>query len=234
MRRYLTEDLNLQANGFGGVDQAYAYVRDNIDLGGHTVTIHTPDCSGVLVGKPTGYGTIVIRGMNGHPGQTNCTFYIADGAEVTLDNMTLSDAGADDVFADGVAVSRGIVHLTNIWIGQCNVGVHACGSQSLIRGIGPITTLHNTKTLIQFNAENGANIELPCPLIISGGPEFGSYAQADGGSVIDFAGCVITKAAERGKYSASMYDGGFVRLGPGMTWNSLPGSGEVDSDRYIP
>lgn len=233
MRQYLTEHLTLNAADFGSVDEAYEHVRDKIDLAGYTVTINTDTCQAALVGEPTGSGMIVIRGMNGHPGQTKCSFYVGEGAKVLLDNMTLCDDGRWDAFGDGVAVSRGIVYLSNIWIGQCTVGVHACGSQSLIRGVGPITTLHGTISRIQFNAENGANIELPCPLIISGGPQWDVYAQADGGSVIDFAGCVITKAAERGKYSAAMYDGGFVRLGPGMNWSSLPGNGEVDSDRYV-
>ena len=225
MRTALDADMVLSAADFGSVQAAYAYVRDELDLAGHTVQINTLDAAGVVLeGQPTGYGRVLIRGAGGYPGQTTCNFYLCEGAQAVFDNMTLASDG------DGLAVSRGVAWLKEVWVGQCLVGLHACGAQSLIRGVGAVTTLHATRSKIQFNSENEANIELPCELRISGGPSWEVYLQADGGSVVDVTGATITKASERGR-SAAWYDCGFVRLGPGMTWSSLPGNGETDSDR---
>lgn len=232
MRAYLRENETIVVQTDEQLEKAWTYVRDRIDLAGKTVTINllsSPDQFTVR-GALTGYGTVRIRGAGGYPGMTSRGgFYVCDGARVRFENMTIEPPQAG---SDGISLSEGVVEVSGIWLGGNGLAaMHAVGNRSKIRGDGlGVTKLHDSRYNLIWNAENGANIELPCPLVCSGSPKWNVYAQADGVSCIDFTGATITKAAEQGN-SAASYDCSMIRMnGKPASW--LPGNGKLIRKDY--
>jgi hypothetical protein len=257
MRTYLTAPSTYyisadgsDATGDGSSDNpwvtpahAYAWCRDNLDLGGQKVTIQLLTGivgSSTLVGPLTGQVRADDFQFLGNSAAPHCvtvvdpapgaTLFLAqEGARFGVCGMLL---GAPGVGGFGLIVSEGVIAAHNLWFNTMGASsLDAAGPRSMIVGSGTLIWMHAQTFQCGAVAEDNAMIALCCNLTISGVPTFtGAFVQGDLGGMIDATGAIVHPGSAQGRrYLAA--GGGKVFTGGTGNPNFFPGSiaGVIDS-----
>lgn len=229
-------------------EYAYNWCRDNLDLGGFSVTVQlltSINGSHMFIGPLTGQVRTTdfsIVGDAAKPSRFTCSdnsagavlFYATEEARFGLSGLTLS---APSPGSFGLLVASGVIQPSDLYFNSIGVAcMDVAGPRSVITSnSGALTWNHGQVFTAAATAEDHGQINLSCALVISGSPAFkAAFFQADLGGMIDFSTARITRAAETGpQYSALCLGIVFSGLPPGAPC-PLPGNllGTVNGGYY--
>ena len=210
------------ANPWATVDFAVTWVQENLDVGGHTVTIEVADgiyndpipAAGALIGA-TGPGQLVILGNSGD--NTAVVFHctgadcldVQAGASIWIKDITLQSTASGGAGGNGLTASyAGELLMSNCNFGACS-GNHmyaAAGGSIIVMGSYSISggAQCHAQAATEGYIEMSSYPDRGVHLTISGNPNFsGGFTVAGAGS-ISAANNSFTGSATGPRYDAHL------------------------------